>query len=187
MSAMTLDLEHLLKLRVAIARFGEMDCAGWWNTKGQLGALAATTLRRNFRRTYMFAQARSVFAVAAHRSAARYDPPNAVTLWRLTATLEDAFDSRWEHWLDHATDWVPFFDTIQPKPDAADLGAYLTSLSLVTPQDLAAVPRNRAHDGHALTIPGAFAGTTRDVTLLAAAFIRSTPGALAVPYQERGE
>jgi len=78
-SAMTLDLDHLLKLRVAIARFGEMDCAGWWNTKGQLGALAATTLRRNFRRTYMFAQARSVFAVAAHRSAARYDPPNAVT------------------------------------------------------------------------------------------------------------
>jgi hypothetical protein len=31
------DLDQLLKLRVIVARFGEMDVAGWWNTKGQLG------------------------------------------------------------------------------------------------------------------------------------------------------
>jgi hypothetical protein len=30
----TLNLEHLFQLRLAIARLGEMDNAGWWNTNG---------------------------------------------------------------------------------------------------------------------------------------------------------
>lgn len=29
-----MDLERLLKLRLVVARFGEMDLAKWWNTKG---------------------------------------------------------------------------------------------------------------------------------------------------------
>lgn len=31
---MPLDLSHLLRLRLAVARYGEMDAAEWWNTKG---------------------------------------------------------------------------------------------------------------------------------------------------------
>jgi hypothetical protein len=53
-----MDLERLLKLRVAIARFGEMDLAKWWNTKGQLGRMGSMALRRGFPRTHRFAQAR---------------------------------------------------------------------------------------------------------------------------------
>ncbi len=69
MSTQTIDLERLLKLRLAIARFGEMDLARWWNTKGQLGRLGATALRRGFPRTHHFAQARSVSSPSVASSA----------------------------------------------------------------------------------------------------------------------
>lgn len=62
-----IDLERLFKLRLIVARFGEMDIAKWWSTTGQLGRLGTAALRRGFPRSHYFAQARSVFAVAAHR------------------------------------------------------------------------------------------------------------------------
>ena len=70
MNPAAIDLDRLLKLRLVVARFGEMDLAQWWNTKGQLGPTGAMALRRGFPRTFRFAAARSVFAVAAHRCAA---------------------------------------------------------------------------------------------------------------------
>ncbi len=42
MSTPPIDLDRLLKLRLVVARFGEMDLARWWNTKGQLGRLGTT-------------------------------------------------------------------------------------------------------------------------------------------------
>lgn len=80
MTAPTLDLDHLLKLRLVIARFGEMDLAKWWNTKGQLGRMGAFALRRGFPRTYRFAQARAVFAVASARCAEVFDPPDTALI-----------------------------------------------------------------------------------------------------------
>ena len=88
--------EHLLKLRLVVARVGEMDLARWWNTNGQLGPLGASVVRRGFRRTHYFAQARSVFAVAAHRCREVYDRPGTVTLWNLPAEIEDEFELRLE-------------------------------------------------------------------------------------------
>jgi len=44
MTGAAIDLDRLLELRPLVARFGEMDLAGWWNTKGQLGRLGAATL-----------------------------------------------------------------------------------------------------------------------------------------------
>ena len=32
-----LDLDRLLRLRLTVARHGEMDAARWWNSKGMLG------------------------------------------------------------------------------------------------------------------------------------------------------
>jgi hypothetical protein len=32
-----IDLDWLLRVRVAVARCGEMDAQRWWNTEGQLG------------------------------------------------------------------------------------------------------------------------------------------------------
>jgi hypothetical protein len=105
MPTLPIDLDRLLKLRLVIARFGEMDLSRWWNTKGQLGRLGTAALRRGFPRTHRFAQARSVFAVAAHRCAEIFDPPKSVTLWRLPEALEEELDARWELWLDHAAEW----------------------------------------------------------------------------------
>ena len=45
MTSPSIDLDRLLKLRLLVARFGEMDLAKWWNTKGQLGKLGSAALR----------------------------------------------------------------------------------------------------------------------------------------------
>lgn len=58
MTTNALDLDRLLKFRLVVARFGEMELAKWWITKGQLGQLGASDLRRGFPRTHRFAQAR---------------------------------------------------------------------------------------------------------------------------------
>src|SRR5690349_19878580 len=122
----SIDLDRLLKLRLVVARFGEMDIARWWNTGGQLGRLGAAALARGFPRTHRFAQARSVFAVAAHRCAEVFDPPGCVTLWRLPESIEEAFDARWEHWLDHASDWERFFASLT-RIESRDLTEALAS------------------------------------------------------------
>src|SRR5205807_9451484 len=109
MHAPSIDFDRLLQLRLVVARFGEMDLAKWWNTRGQLGRLGAAAVRRGFPRTHRFAQARSVFAVAAHRCNEIFDPPDSVTLWRLAETIEEEFEAKWEHWLDGANEWQPFF------------------------------------------------------------------------------
>lgn len=94
-----IDLNWLLRVRVVVGRCGEMDAQRWWNTEGQLGPYGARVFKRGFPRTHYFAQARSVFAVAAHRCAEVFDPPGAATFWRLPDEVEEAFDARWEGWL----------------------------------------------------------------------------------------
>src|SRR6516162_6966210 len=98
----TINFDRLLKLRLVVARFGEMDLAKWWNTRGQLSRLGTAALRRGFPRTHYFAQARSVFAVAAHRCRELFDPPESVTLWQLPNAVEEDFESHWERWLEQA-------------------------------------------------------------------------------------
>ena len=44
--AAMIDLDRLLKLRLVVARDGEMDMAGWWNTNGMLGRYGAIALGR---------------------------------------------------------------------------------------------------------------------------------------------
>src|SRR4051795_11034874 len=110
--APSIDLDRLLQIRVVVARIGEMDLAQWWNTRGQLGRLGAAAVRRGLPRTHWFAQARSVFAVAAHRCDELYNPPSSVTLWRLPTEVEERFVARWEHWLDDARSWEPFFEQV---------------------------------------------------------------------------
>jgi hypothetical protein len=185
MSNLAVDLERLLKLRVVVARFGEMDLARWWNTRGQLGRLGASALRRGFPRTHSFAQARSVFAVAAHRCSEVFDPPDGVTLWRLPDAIEEEFDGRWEHWLDQAGAWRPFFEQVECV-QGVDLVATLRSLELVAERDIQAFSRlRRSAEGRAVPLPSVFSGTDADVTLLAIGFARGEVGALAVPYVRR--
>src|SRR6187401_2967264 len=140
MSPAAIDLDRLLKLRLVVARFGEMDLAKWWNTKGQLGRLGAAALRRGFPRTHYFAQARSVFAVAAHRCAEVFDPPECVTLWKLPGEIEEQFDSRWEHWIDHADEWTPLFEKLAAM-EGSDLLQQLQFFDVISNTDLNAFQR----------------------------------------------
>ncbi len=182
-----IDFERILKLRVAVARFGEMDRARWWNTKGQLGPLGATTLRRGFPRTYHFAQARSVFAVAARRCAEIFDPPDCVTLWRLPETIEEELDARWEFWLDQAHEWQSFFGQIESL-SGNDLISDLQHLELVSASSLDAFGKlRRSAEGRAVPLSRVFASGNEDITLLALGFARGEVGAPAVPYARRSD
>ena len=183
----TIDLDRLLKLRLLVARFGEMDLAKWWNTKGQLGRLGSTALRRGFPRSHRFAQARSVFAVAAHRCAEVFDPPGCVTLWNLPESVEEEFDARWEHWIDNASEWTSFFEKLETL-SGSDLTSILSAFDVVSDRDLEASARlRRSAENRAVPLPGLFSGTDEDVALLALGFTRGEPGVLAVPYARREE
>lgn len=186
MTSSTLDFDRLLKLRLVVARFGEMDLAKWWNTRGQLGRLGTLALRRGFPRTHYFAQARSVFAVAAHRCREVFDPPSGVTLWHLPEDVEEEFDACWERWLDRADEWNPFFQELENLKES-DLKAALQSFGLITEAELEIFPRlKRTAEGRAVSLPAPFTRTNQDVALLAVAFGRGEAGALAVPFAEMG-
>ena len=176
------DLELVLRLRLVVARVGEGDLANWWNTRGQLGSLGASVLRRGFPRTHHFAQARAVFAVAAHRCRGLYDPPGAVTLWNPPPELEDGFNEAWATWIDHASDWEPFFAELESC--TSDLGKELSRLSLVTDAHLDQLSGlKRSAEQRAVAIPGEFSGSRDDLAMLALGFARGEVGNPAVPFQ----
>ena len=177
-----LDLEWLLKVRVAVARCGELDAMKWWNTNGQLGPYGAKAIQRGFPRTHYFAQARSVFAVAASRCEQVFDPPNSVTLWRLPEDVEEAFDARWESWLDSADAWKPFFQSVESLKDF-EIGSALKSLSLVDEADIQAVGKLKADvGGKGVRVSGSFELVRAGICLLALGFSKSAKNDLVVPY-----
>lgn len=105
----TIDYEHLFKVRLIVARLGEMDNARWWNTKGILGNYGTMLLKRGFPQTHYFAQARIVFEVARNRCQEIFNLPGAVTLWSLSARCEEQFDIYWQSWIEQPDKWNPFF------------------------------------------------------------------------------
>ena len=182
-----LDLEWLLKVRTAVARVGEMDLARWWNSTGQLGPQGASVLRRGFPRTHHFAQALSVFEVAAARCAQIFDPPDSVTLWRLTDPIEERLETVWEGWLDDAQSWQPFFERIAAIK-AADLTACLTDLDLVTAEEVAvARSLKKSPNGRSMQMPGLFDGSRKSVVKLALSFGNGSLGNVVVPYARRAD
>jgi hypothetical protein len=180
-----LDLDWLLRLRVVVARFGEMDVFRWWNTKGQLGPNGELAVKRGFPRTHFFAQARSVFAVATNRCEEVFNPPSSITLWSLTDLIEEEFEASWEKWIDCAKEWEPFFNkvaAIQP----GDLAKVLTDFDLVGEEDLKTFANfRRSAEGRAVPISHIFSGNKNEISLLALGFARGEVGALAVPYMQR--
>jgi hypothetical protein len=177
-----IDLDRLLKLRVVVARCGEMDLARWWNTDRQLGTTGESVLRRGFPRTHHFAQARSVIFVAAHRCAQVFDPPDSVTLWWLTEDVEDAFDAKWEGWLENAASWRPFFENVA-SITSPDLVAALRHLGLVTQDEVAALQESKlTADGRAVAVLGLFPTDKRVLAQLALGFSIAPQGSLVIPY-----
>jgi hypothetical protein len=178
----SVDLERLFKLRLVVARHGEMDLARWWNSNGMLGRRGAVVLERGFPRTHFFAQARAVFAIAQARCAELFDPPGCMTLWHLPAELEDRFEDEWHRWLDRHEEWASFFERLQELP-GADLLNELAELGLVGDAARTAVASlRRSAEGRSIALPGVHEPSDHVITLLAAAFARSEPGALLIPY-----
>ena len=167
MTNASIDFDQLLKLRLVVARFGEMDRAKWWNTRGQLSRLGTAAIRRGFPRTHYFAQARSVFAVAAHRCREVFDAPESVTLWQLPEAVEEEFKSHWERWLDQTDEWKPFFQSLE-IPQENDLKIALRSFAALSDddsdhfRDCGALPK-----GAQCLLPAPFTSTNQDVVSLA--------------------
>lgn len=176
------DLDRLLKLRLAVARFGEMDCAKWWNTQGVLGSRGEAVMQRGFPRTRRFAQARVVFAVARARSDEVFSAPRSVTLWSLPLELEDQFEDRWQHWLDDAASWGDFFDSISDPP-TADLLTFLVSLGLIdSAQADRARTLHRSHEDRAVQLGALHSIDDDALAMLAAAFACGETGKPAIPF-----
>lgn len=172
-----------MKLRVAVARFGERDNARWWNTDGQLGSIGEIVLKRNFPRSYRFAAARSVFAVARARCNEVFNPPASMTLWNLPAVVEDQFDATWELWIDKRAEWEPFFARVAEIRGSSDLSSALTSLELVAPEDLDALSKlKRSAEGRAVQVGGTHAPADDILRLLALGFSKGEAGSLTIPY-----
>lgn len=181
-TATSIDFDRLLKLRMVVARFGEMDGAQWWNTKGLLGRKGSLLMSRGFAKTHHFAQAKVVFAVAAARSREVFDPPQSMTLWKLPASVEDQFDARWHHWLSEGDRWSSFFEKVQ-ELRGVDLGSALGDLDLVDDATLASVQQlRRSAQGRAVPLPGVHAPSDEVFALLAAAFGKGEVGSPAIPY-----
>lgn len=183
----TIDFDRLLRLRLVVARYGEMDAARWWNTgdaarrTALLGRAGFVLMSRGFPRTHRFAQARLVFEVARARCAEVFDPPGCITLWNLPPAIEDQFDARWARWLEDRDAWTEFFAAIEPPP--TDLPDALKKLGLASDGDLDAVSKlRRSAEGRAVPLPGVHVVTAPLLTQLAAGFSRGEPGKLAVPY-----
>jgi len=172
MNKTSIDFDRLLKLRLVVARYGEMDLAKWWNTRGQLSRLGTAAIRRGFPRTHYFAQARSVFAVAAFRCREVFDPPDSVTLWYLRETVEEQFEAHWERWLDQADEWKPFFLKLETLKET-ELKTALQSFNLITDDESEFFSRlRRSAEGRAVPLPAPFTGTNQDVASLALGFAR---------------
>lgn len=176
-----IDLDRLLKLRLVVARFGEMDSARWWNTNGVLGRKGALLMSRGFPKTYRFAQARVVFEVARARSAERFPAvPGCVTLWRLPAHLEEEFEARWADWLE-SPDWFEFFTELQ-HPEG-DLLKMLLARDLLSPDQQNEVGRlRRSAEGRSVPLSGFRKVDEDTITLLAAGYARGEEGKPAIPY-----
>lgn len=182
-AAPAIDLERLFKLRVVVARFGEMDVAQWWNSK-QLGPAGALALRRGLPRTHRFAQARSVFAIAARRCGELFAHPQSVTLWNLPAGLEESLDAKLESWLDEAPAWEPFFASLE-QLRSDDLRHELHDRGLVSAVDLETLPSpGAAILGSAVEIPQAYSERNEDIAHLALGFSWGRPRSPVVPYKE---
>ena len=179
---MSIDLDHLIKLRLTVARFGEMDGSAWWNTQGVLGKAGRSAVSRGFPLTHWFAQARIVCAVASARCASVFSPPNCLTLWNLPAEIEDALSRQWSLWCRTAETWSPFFESLVSR-NSGELLQHLKDLSLIDDPTVQATGNlRRSAEGKAVALPGTGNATRETLMLLAAGFSKGEKQKLVVPY-----
>ena len=179
---LTINFNRLFKLRLVVARHGEMNAAKWWNTQGMLGRRGAVVLKRGFPSTHYFAQARIIFEVAKSRCHELFDPPGCMTLWSFPAAIEEQFQEHWQGWLDDIDKWAPVFQTVEAQ-SGSDLLKSLGEFDLLSPPQLDMVAKlRRSAENRAVPISGTFRPNDDIITLLAAAFALGEAGNPAIPY-----
>lgn len=177
------DLNYLLKLRLVIARYGEMDSARWWNTKGVLGNHGSIVYKRGLPKTHYFAQARVVFAVAKSRCIELFNNPNCITLWQLPAELEDQFNDKWHQWLDEVEQWIPFFENLTKINTGDQLIEILKRFELITVEQIESIVKlRRSAEGRAVPLLGSTKLDDNLIASLAAGFSKGEVGKPAIPY-----
>lgn len=177
-----IDAEWLFKLRVVIARCGEMDLGRWWNSGKQLAAAGASVLSRGLPRTHYFAQARCVTAIAEQRCIQLLGNDRAITLWRLPASIEEGIERCWEGWIDDAAAWTEFFTSVAALSEG-DAANALKSLGLVDAAELkAAAGLKRSGDERGIAVAKSFSGSRRELALLALGFGASGVNDPVVPF-----
>lgn len=178
-----IDYERLMKLRLVVARIGEMDNARWWNTNKLLGGMGTTALKRGFPVSHYFAQARAVFAVATARSQEVFPHPSgSITLWSLPAEIEDKFNNSFQDWLENIKSWAPFFESIKAVC-GSDLIRTLKELALIDETIIAATKSlRRSAENRAVMLPLVQRIDDQLIDMLACAFSLSEPGSPTIPY-----
>jgi hypothetical protein len=176
------NIENIAKLRLVVARCGEMDRSKWWNTKGLLGHVGELAISRGLPKTHIFARARAAFAVASARSDEVFNPPDSYTLWRLPVEIEDRIEDAWSTWLENPEPWRVFLDAVDSESQHGVLQT-LTKLGLLSDHIVDRIARlRRADDLRSVPIKPAGESTDDLVATLAAAHHSSEPGKLAVPF-----
>lgn len=179
---MQTDIENIAKLRIVVARIGEMDRSKWWNTKGMLSNIGEMAISRGFPKTHVFARCRAVFAVAAARSDEVFNPPDSFTLWRLPVEIEDRIEDAWAGWLETPEPWKTFLAEVD-KASSANTLSVLTDLGLLASDTAEKAKKlRRADDLRSVPIKVAGESISETIALLAAAHTCSEPGKLAVPF-----
>ncbi len=177
-----IDFDRLLRLRLVVARHGEMDVAKWWNTQGLLGRRGAAVLNRGLPNTHYFAQARVVFEVASSRCRELFDPPGCMTLWSLPAEIEEQFQEHWQTWLDELEKWTPLFQQLEEQVGEELLGK-MRELDLISQNQIDAISNlSKSAEGRSISIPGTFSPNDEIITLLAAGFSLGKLGDPVIPY-----
>ena len=175
------DLQTLLKIRLIVGRFGEMDMAKWWNTQGMLGSNGARLLSRGIPRTHLFAQARVVFEVASNRCRQIFSEKGCYTLWQLPAEIEDQFQDKWLEFLEQ-DGWEEIFQNLADM-SSQDLSEILLSFDLVSQEHVQKAQALDVPEGQPFFSLGEVESFTLDtIKILAAGFTKVKLGQLVVPY-----
>lgn len=177
-----IDYPTLLKLRLFVGRYGEMDMAKWWNTQGMLGPYGARVLSRGIPRTHSFAQARVVFVVAKNRCDQIFFEKECYTLWRLPAEIEDQFEDTWQDFLEQ-DGWQDMFQKLEQIGKDTALEDLLTSNELIDIGQMQEMKSLKITNGQpSFSLGPVETFSTETLKRLAAGFTHSTPAHLVIPY-----
>lgn len=179
---MSVDILSLLKLRLILCRYGELDNQGWWGTERLLSDLGRTVLERAFPRTQSIARTRLALSIASKRAIEIFNPSGCVTLWSMPPEIELAVDDYLLQ-LTHNDEPIASFIKGIEVLDKSGLSEELQARDLVDSGIISSVKQLRTSDtGKSVQIPGVHIVDDQLIQLLAAAHEFGSIKNLVIPY-----